>query len=83
MAFICQCHDRVHKKCEKIYKKMLELITERSKLLRHNIKMTKIKPMVFLYTSDQSPGLEIKYKTLGINPTKDEQALHTGNHKRL
>ena len=73
-------------------RKLLELLSEFSKVAGHKINMLKL--LAFLYTNNEKPEREIKdsipctiatkrIKNLGINLPKETKELYTENYRTL
>ena len=85
-----RCHDTVHKKSPKdSIRKLLELISEFSKVVRCEINTQK--SLAFLYTNNEKSETEIKesipftiatkrIKYLGINLPEETKELYTENY---
>ena len=89
---VCRWHDTVHKKKKNSIRKLLELISEFSKVA--GCKINTWESLAFLYTNNEKSEREIKesitftiatkiIKYLGINLPKDTKELYTENYKTL
>ena len=89
---VCRWHDTVHKTPKDSIRKVLELISEFSKVSWYKINTQK--SLAFLYTNNEKSEIEIKesipftiatkkIKYLGINLPKETKELYTENYKTL